>query len=676
MTTTDNDDNDKSGARRRTIVFLSAAQQQKDFFQNKHCEFCQQMPWKSFARKNIGYLYAIQHGAKAIFDFDDDNVLQNFTKNGEIVDSVSSSQEDQSQQPFSPFSMLLDASSSIHVRFLRDEQPGDASTNATTTSHKSRPFNPFPLMYPSEAEVWPRGFPLSEIKDPFLSGQHPRTTMYEGKLPLSNVAVLQSVCDGDPDVDATYRLTRPLPVHFDTTVSPLLVPSLSYVPYNAQATIHLEQAFWALLLPFTVAGRVTDIWRSYFSERLFHELGLSVVYTPPMVTHNRNAHEYMADWEAEHDLYHKTSALLTFLNEWQPDVDVKNSTYLPVHLEELWIALYERDYIGLQDVSSMQHWLAALEGIGYVFPSLRRETPGTLSIHGVDDAIIESHPSKLLAFPKVEAPVRKKKWAVLMIGGARTYAVCRESITKNVLLQTDPPMDMFTYSFHHQNQSCHLDNLGLDILDRDSKMIHYDDAFVKYEATSREASYDRFVRQQVEHFQMLQQYQTKHNVTYDYVLYARPDLFFLEPFDFQAIEKILDEPRTNGTYAMFSPACCRFRGICDRIAATTYEGYSNMMRLTEAWHENATHLIGEEAFRERAAFAKMERFDVVGTPHAFATVRNSNVGKICQGTEDIGASWTDYVCFARGQSSFLPLLQRELRPSTCAIYNSSNCPDR
>ena len=34
-----------------------------------------QLPWNHFGRKNLGYLYAIQHGADVIFDFDDDNEL-------------------------------------------------------------------------------------------------------------------------------------------------------------------------------------------------------------------------------------------------------------------------------------------------------------------------------------------------------------------------------------------------------------------------------------------------------------------------------------------------------------------------------------------------------------------------------------------------------------------------
>jgi hypothetical protein len=35
----------------------------------------QNIPYKHFGRKNIGYLFAIQRGAQFLFDFDDDDIL-------------------------------------------------------------------------------------------------------------------------------------------------------------------------------------------------------------------------------------------------------------------------------------------------------------------------------------------------------------------------------------------------------------------------------------------------------------------------------------------------------------------------------------------------------------------------------------------------------------------------
>ena len=55
----------------KNIIFLSAISQA-----NLNNEFVDAMPWFSFGRKNIGYLYAIANGAKTIWDFDDDNLLK------------------------------------------------------------------------------------------------------------------------------------------------------------------------------------------------------------------------------------------------------------------------------------------------------------------------------------------------------------------------------------------------------------------------------------------------------------------------------------------------------------------------------------------------------------------------------------------------------------------------
>jgi hypothetical protein len=84
----------------------------------------------------------------------------------------------------------------------------------------------------------------------------------------------------------------------------LLVPINAFVPYNAQAIIHTYKSLWALLLPMTVPGRVSDIWRAYFAQAIFHhDIGLSVVMLPLSVQQERNDHNYLADMQAELDLF-------------------------------------------------------------------------------------------------------------------------------------------------------------------------------------------------------------------------------------------------------------------------------------------------------------------------------------------------------------------------------------
>ena len=57
------------------LVYLDA-----DAQRSMDSEFVNALPWRSFGRKNVGYLYAIAQGARVIWDFDDDNMLKFWLK--------------------------------------------------------------------------------------------------------------------------------------------------------------------------------------------------------------------------------------------------------------------------------------------------------------------------------------------------------------------------------------------------------------------------------------------------------------------------------------------------------------------------------------------------------------------------------------------------------------------
>ena len=70
-----------------------------------------------------------------------------------------------------------------------------------------------------------------------------------------------------------------------------------------------------------------------------------------------------SDFDAEGDLYKKAGALVRFLGDWRG-----RAPTLAGRMEELYIALYEREYIELDDVRLAQNWLEALETAGYDLP--------------------------------------------------------------------------------------------------------------------------------------------------------------------------------------------------------------------------------------------------------------------------------------------------------------------
>jgi hypothetical protein len=137
-------------------------------------------------------------------------------------------------------------------------------------------------------------------------------------------------------------------------------------PFNAQAVVFSQSTFWGMLMPVTVHGRVTDIWRSYFTQRLMWDVGQRVAFCAPFVTQCRNPHNYLADFDGESDLYSRSGALVRRLLEWQP-----RSGSLAGRIEEMAILMYETGILHEdRDVQLYTAWLHDLVAIGYEFPSI------------------------------------------------------------------------------------------------------------------------------------------------------------------------------------------------------------------------------------------------------------------------------------------------------------------
>ena len=83
----------------------------------------------------------------------------------------------------------------------------------------------------------------------------------------------------------------------------------------------------------------------------------------------RNPHSYEADFAAELPLYLQGRALVSHISTSY----LNNSTFtlgnnLPKAIEDIWVDLYERGYIEIEDVYLAQQWLKTLLQIGYKFP--------------------------------------------------------------------------------------------------------------------------------------------------------------------------------------------------------------------------------------------------------------------------------------------------------------------
>ena len=81
------------------------------------------IPWNHFGRKNVGFLYAIAHGAKLIYDTDDDNVpLKSMDKFDQDAEEV------------------------LKIR-------GNSDLNTVNIYN----------LFNKQGKIWPRGIPLEDI---------------------------------------------------------------------------------------------------------------------------------------------------------------------------------------------------------------------------------------------------------------------------------------------------------------------------------------------------------------------------------------------------------------------------------------------------------------------------------------------------------------------------------
>jgi len=74
---------------------------------------------------------------------------------------------------------------------------------------------------------------------------------------------------------------------------------------------------------------------------------------------------YIADFNAERQLYLQTEKFLEFLGSWE-----SSESTLPERMEDLWGAAYERGYVEISDLESLWLWIDALKLVGYAFPDV------------------------------------------------------------------------------------------------------------------------------------------------------------------------------------------------------------------------------------------------------------------------------------------------------------------
>jgi hypothetical protein len=265
-------------------------------------------PERHYTRKNLGYLLAIQNHSSVIVETDDDNLPSEdfwLSRNG-----------------------LLDSS----------EVQGDGW------------FNVYSLY--SDAAIWPRGLPLENV-------QHAPEIRHNNSSVNTFSPIQQGLANGNPDVDAVYRLTQPLPLIFNRRGLPVRLSSGLRSPFNSQNTTWFKAAFPLLYLPSYCSFRMTDIWRSFVAQRIAWECGWQITYHDATVLQERNDHDLLRDFEQEIPGYLLNNKIKTLLE----DTSLRNGVgHINDNLRKCYNKLIDNGVINnIKELDLLEAWIQDLE---------------------------------------------------------------------------------------------------------------------------------------------------------------------------------------------------------------------------------------------------------------------------------------------------------------------------
>jgi hypothetical protein len=270
--------------------------------------FAEVCPVRTYARKNIGYLVAINNGADLIVETDDDNL----------------------------------------------PRPGFFELRHRTHDVKSVVGGGWLNVYRyfSEVNIWPRGLPLDMVQR--AVPEFDKLTTHQVDCPIQ-----QGLADENPDVDAIYRLILPLPQNFrsDRRVA---LGNGTWCPFNSQNTSWWSDAFPLLYLPVHCSFRMTDIWRGFVAQRIAWENNWHILFHEPTMWQERNEHNLMRDFADEVPGYLHNDRIRRALEKTSLAGGIGN---LGRDLRKCYDTLISLEVVGAGEGPLLDAWIADLQRV-------------------------------------------------------------------------------------------------------------------------------------------------------------------------------------------------------------------------------------------------------------------------------------------------------------------------
>jgi hypothetical protein len=271
------------------------------------------LPYNSYSRKNIGYLIAMKNNSKIIVETDDDNYPKdNFFKNMKIKKVLK----------------VLSGPKWINILnfFKKDNH-----------------------------SIWPRGFPLILIN----SKKKIKSIKKEIFSPIQ-----QRMCDGNPDVDAIYRLTNKFKNQTFKSEN-FALSNKSICPFNSQNTVWHEIAFPLMYLPSYCTMRATDIWRGFVATKIIENYDWNLVFLNSTVVQKRNVHNLMDDFIQEIPVYNDTINFHKVLDELKLSSKYED---ILINIFKCYEKLVKEKILNKKELPLLKKWL---KDINKIYPNLK-----------------------------------------------------------------------------------------------------------------------------------------------------------------------------------------------------------------------------------------------------------------------------------------------------------------
>ena len=274
-----------------------SVKEQDEYLKKSHPKLSKIIPYDSDNRRNVGYIYAKDLGAKRIINIDDDNYVD----------------------PESNYFL------SHRIVGLTRKLPEMKSSNNW--------FNPCELLdLEPKLQLYMRGFPLN--KRAFSP------TLLMTKMREHRIALNMGLWYEDPDIDAFSSIFAPIKSNgmMDDMeeYGNVVLARGTYSPINSQNTcfdVRILPAYYFTIQNMIIDGapidRYGDIWQGFFVKKVMDRMNDYVAIGNPMTIHRRNSHDYLKDMKLEYAGLLLTPRLIDFLD----NIDLMSDTYSGCYIE-------------------------------------------------------------------------------------------------------------------------------------------------------------------------------------------------------------------------------------------------------------------------------------------------------------------------------------------------------